>query len=223
MDCREGKYDEENDVLSWKAHKGGNQWFVVNSDNSLSPTHAPKMRWGINKENIMGLVKETDTDRILIFNDVTPTVDPMIPTLPLIMSSPLDGKAIVHMEEGKCQRQHGHGMEQFLLIGDADKARKVFFDEADFVRDSQYTFQAFDAYEHESRPIEFFTKHNDYHHQQFYLTEEGSIHMKIRLDWYLGLNKEHTKAIFVKKDDPNKCIFRGAKEYAATNKRVLET
>ena len=132
-----GQYDEDNDVLSWKAHKGGNQWFVVNADNSMSPTHAPKMRFGINKENILGLVKETDTDKILIFNDVTPTVDPNIPTLPLIMSSPADGKAIVLDDE---TRQHGHGMEHMLKVGDAENTIKVFFDEADFVRDSVYTF-----------------------------------------------------------------------------------
>ena len=52
---------------------------------------------------------------------------------------------------------------------------------------------------------------------------DGSIQMKYKLDWFLGLNKEHTKVIHVKKDDPNKCIFRNSKEYSETNARVLET
>ena len=96
LDCREGKFDQDNDVLSWKAHKGGNQWFVVNADNSMSPTHAPKMRFGLQKNGILGLVAEDQKDKILIFEEVTPTVDPNIPTLPLIMSAPLDGKAVVY-------------------------------------------------------------------------------------------------------------------------------
>ena len=68
---------------------------------------------------------------------MTPTVDPNIPSLPLIMSSPVDGKAVVHEKE---TRQHGHGMEQMLKVGDAKDAISVFFDEDDFVRDAKYTF-----------------------------------------------------------------------------------
>lgn len=98
----------------------------------------------------------------MVFSEVTPTVNPKISTLPLIMSSPVDGKAIVYEDD---TRQHGHGMEQMLKVGDSENAISVFFDEADFVRDIKYTFQAFDSWEHEERPIEFFTKHNDYPHQ----------------------------------------------------------
>ena len=58
MDCCEGKYHEGNEVLSWRGHEGGNQWFVVNADNSISPTHSPKKRWGINEEGSLALISE---------------------------------------------------------------------------------------------------------------------------------------------------------------------
>ena len=35
-----------------------------------------------------------------------------------------------------------------LEVGDSNNAISVFFDEQDYVRDSRYTFQAFDGYEH---------------------------------------------------------------------------
>ena len=99
MDCCEGKFHEGNEVLSWLAHQGGNQWFVVNSDHSISPTHSPMKRWGLDKDNKLVLVNEDDKDKILIFENVSPTVDPNTHTLPLIMEKPLEGKAIVFDEQ----------------------------------------------------------------------------------------------------------------------------
>ena len=69
----------------------------------MSPTHAPKMKFGIVKEDGelkngigLGLVKEDDTEKeILVFKDLTPSADPELPSLKLEMASPLPGKAIV--------------------------------------------------------------------------------------------------------------------------------
>ena len=94
--------------MSWFSHKGGNQWFVVNSDNTISPTHAPKMRWGLKDDGSLGLVEESQDDKVLVFNEVSPSVDPGLQMLPLVMSSPVDGRAVVMNGEIK---QHGHGME----------------------------------------------------------------------------------------------------------------
>ena len=91
-------YDSGKKVISWAAsieqkHYPRGFWKlnVVNSDNSISPTANPEMRWGVDDEGSLVLVDEEDTHRVLIFDQVIPTVDPNIRTLPLIMSSPADG------------------------------------------------------------------------------------------------------------------------------------
>ena len=89
--------------MSWLGHRGGNKWFVINPDNTISPTHAPKMKFGIVKEDEelkngigLGLVAENDKDKeILVFKDLTPSVDPELPTLKLEMTHPLTGKGII--------------------------------------------------------------------------------------------------------------------------------
>ena len=42
----------------------------MNSDNSISPTHAPLMRWGLKKDGSLGLVDEKENDKVLIFKEV---------------------------------------------------------------------------------------------------------------------------------------------------------
>lgn len=56
-------------------------------------------RWGVDNNGKLVLVREEDVDKILLFEHVTPTVDPNIKTLPLIMEKPLEGKAIVFDEQ----------------------------------------------------------------------------------------------------------------------------
>ena len=165
------------------------------------------MKWGLLENGSLGLVEESERDKILVFDEIQPSVDPNTPLIPLVMSKPVDGKTIIVNGRTK---QWGHGMEQHLKVGDnPDKALKVFIDDQGFIRDSKYTFQAFDAWEHTRRPMILFPKHCDYPHQQFDLTAEGSIRLRDTA-YYLGLNQARDKVIFVKKDDKNKCIFKYA-------------
>ena len=53
------------------------------------------MRWGLKDDGCIGLVNETEKDKVLIFKEATPSVDVSLPTLPLIMNSPAEGKAII--------------------------------------------------------------------------------------------------------------------------------
>ena len=66
------------------------------------------------------------------------------------MTQPLDGKAITYHEQ---TNQYGHGQDFVLQIGESKDAIKVHFDDKDFVRDSKYTFNAFDAWDHTNRPL----------------------------------------------------------------------
>lgn len=92
------------------------------------------LRHGLN----LGLVSENDTEKeILVFNELIPSVDPELPSIKLEMSSPLPGKGIVWKGDHK---QHGHGTEQWITIGDAGEALEIFFDKEHFIRDKKYTF-----------------------------------------------------------------------------------
>lgn len=71
FDCSEGKYHNDNAVVMYNAHNGGNQWFVVNPDRTISPTHSPKMVWGM-KGNEMVLKPHGSKDQ-LVFKDLLPT------------------------------------------------------------------------------------------------------------------------------------------------------
>lgn len=42
-----GKYHSGNKIVGYHNHKGGNQWFIVNEDKTISPTHACEMVLGI--------------------------------------------------------------------------------------------------------------------------------------------------------------------------------
>lgn len=56
FDCSKGEFHEGNDLVAWKCHKGGNQWFQVNSDQTITPTHSPNMCLGFRDEKVV-LVK----------------------------------------------------------------------------------------------------------------------------------------------------------------------
>lgn len=94
-------------------HKGGNQWFVVNEDQSISPTHAPYMVFGIKNDELV-LVKKEDSHHRLIFDQISPSYD--LETLKTLALKPSShkGKGVVLKKE---TRQHGHGMEQMLEFG----------------------------------------------------------------------------------------------------------
>lgn len=76
FDCAMGKFHDGNKIAGYHNHKGGNQWFIVNEDLTISPTHACEMVLGI--RNIEGkiyvvLVKNTDDENKLVFNTLVPT------------------------------------------------------------------------------------------------------------------------------------------------------
>ena len=109
-----GEYHEGNKVPGYDNHKGGNQWFTVNNDRTVSPTHAPYMVFGIKgsrKEESkfeLILVKNTDEEDKLVFENLKPSYDlSSLKVMALKMSSH-KGKAIVIKDSLK---QHGHGME----------------------------------------------------------------------------------------------------------------
>jgi hypothetical protein len=98
-------------------------------DNTISPTHAPEMVWGIKEvegKRQLVLVKRTDDANKLVFDSVPPTYTlENLKIMPLCPSSH-PGKGIVLTEE---VRQHGHGMEQMVAFGEAENAVQIFIDE----------------------------------------------------------------------------------------------
>ena len=59
-----------NEIVTWKQHKGGNQWFTVNDDLTISPCVALNMVWGIrSSDSGLVLVPKGDTNQ-LIFKDL---------------------------------------------------------------------------------------------------------------------------------------------------------
>ena len=126
LDVKDAKFEKGQEVLSYHAHLHGNQWFVVNSDNTISCTHIPNLKLGLSKNNTLCLVEEKAKE-VLVFKDMTPTLENDMPTLPLVMSQPVDGKTIMFNGSSK---QWGHGMEQYIKVGSKpETALKVFFDD----------------------------------------------------------------------------------------------
>ena len=72
FDVASGKYEDGNEVLSWRRHYGGNQLFVVFDDMTISPAKMPYHRLGI-RDNMLKLVSKDSKDEILVFDGVTPT------------------------------------------------------------------------------------------------------------------------------------------------------
>ena len=55
FDCARAQYHSQNEIVTWKHHKGLNQWFSVNEDMTISPCAAPNRVWGL-RESDNGLV-----------------------------------------------------------------------------------------------------------------------------------------------------------------------
>lgn len=118
------------------------------------------------REGVVVLVKREKpnegSDERLVFDELFPTIEPKN-IMPLILSSH-PGKAIVLKNEVK---QHGHGMEEFIRLGEEKDAISIFVDEDNHIHNADKHFQTFDGYEHKSRDLEFFTKHQEYKHQKY--------------------------------------------------------
>jgi hypothetical protein len=208
LDCAHGKFDEGTEVVAWKCHKGGNQWFQVNSDLTITPTHSPNMCLGWRDEKVV-LVKRTlpeggsQKDDRLFFDALTPTLAPE-KTMPMILSSH-PGKAVVLKNE---VRQHGHGMEEFIKLGDEKDAISIFVDEDNHIHNADKHNQTFDGYEHDHRDLEFFTKHVEYGHQKYKPQADGTILFLADEDYVLGTDAKATRVMHVKKDSAHKFVFR---------------
>lgn len=109
------KYEAENKIPIYHSHNGGNQWFVINNDLTISPTHSPHLVWGWNGRDLV-LKKENDKSK-LVFKDLEPSLRPAH-YLPLTLKSH-PGKGVVFNGDTK---QHGHGQEEYIKVGSADHA-----------------------------------------------------------------------------------------------------
>ena len=127
--------------------------------------------------------------------------------MPLILSSH-PGKAIVLKNETK---QHDHGMEEFITLGDEKDAISVFLDEDYHIHNANKHFQTFDGYDHGSRDLEFFTKHFEYEHQKYMAQEDGTILFLKDEEYVLGTDAAATRVVHVKKDREPKFVFRDIK------------
>ena len=84
---------------------GGNQWFAINDDLTISPCLAPNMVWGLRKsDNGLVLVPKGDKNQ-LVFDSLTPAFTNRR-TMKLAPSN-FPGKAVVATRT----QNHGHGME----------------------------------------------------------------------------------------------------------------
>jgi hypothetical protein len=74
FDCSEGRYHEKNRIPGYWNHKGSNQMFVVNEDQTISPTYSREVFWGLSGEERKGgaeliLVKK-DSPKKFIFDTI---------------------------------------------------------------------------------------------------------------------------------------------------------
>ena len=100
FDCAKGEFHSNNEVLVYGDHNGGNQWFVVNEDRSISPSLAPHMVWAWNgKETILRKKGESESKDILIFDELEPSFKPSHYMKLTLQSHP--GKGIVFTGEEK--------------------------------------------------------------------------------------------------------------------------
>ena len=127
--------------------------------------------------------------------------------MPLILSSH-PGRAIVLKNDVK---QHDHGMEEFITLGDEKDAISVFLDEDCHIHNANKHYQTFDGYAHDSRDLEFLTKHVEYGHQKYMPQENGTILFLHDPEYVLGTDATTTRVMHVKKDSELKFVFRDIK------------
>ena len=117
-----GKYHSDNKVPIYINHNGGNQWFVINPERTISPTHSPHMVWALNGSDLV--LKKRGSKGQLVFKELEPSFQPTGYMKLTLQSHP--GKGIVF--NGK-EKQHGHGQEEFIQVGTAENAITIFLDE----------------------------------------------------------------------------------------------
>jgi len=98
FDCFNGKYHEGNRISGWTNHKLGCQWFIVNQDRTISPTHSPYMVFGIKNDELV-LVKNSDSDK-LVFKYLKPSYDVEKLKVLTLKASSHKGKGVVIKDGG---------------------------------------------------------------------------------------------------------------------------
>lgn len=71
FDCSFGKYHAENKIPIYHCHNGGNQWFVVNPDLTISPTHSPHMVWAWTGSDLV--LRKRGSKGQLVFKELEPS------------------------------------------------------------------------------------------------------------------------------------------------------
>ena len=89
-------------------------------------------------------------------------------------------------------------MDQYLEIGDADKAIRVFVDENNHIHWTEYPSLVLDGWEHEKGTPHLFTSHLESEHQKFIFNTDDTIGFVSQPDCVLGvrtnrLNKKYVK------------------------------
>ena len=96
FDCAMGKYHDQNEIVTWKRHKGSNQRFCINQDRTISPCGCHNMVWGLREgDNYLVLVQK-DSEHKLIFDNMPPSslAFPEMKTMKFAPSN-FPGKAVV--------------------------------------------------------------------------------------------------------------------------------
>jgi hypothetical protein len=152
------KYHKDNKVPIYHAHNSGNQWFGVNQDRTISPTHAPSMVWGLNEENELVLTNK-GAENQLVFRDLKPAVISKHKFKMTLSSHP--GMAIV---KNGAIHQYGHGCDHYLNLHMAKYAMSACIDEDGTLHDVDMPFLVFDGWDHLNTAPHLFTNHPEYEH-----------------------------------------------------------
>jgi len=115
------------------------------------------MVWGMKGSELV--LKSKGSNDQLIFKDLLPTFHNQKSMKMTLRSHPGKGVCLTNKN-----RQHGHGMEEFLTLGDSHNAISIFADNNHHIHLKHGSFQTLDGYDHTKRDLEFFTMHLEYKH-----------------------------------------------------------
>ena len=111
------------------------------------------------------------------------------------------------------EKQHGHGLEEFLTMGPAALAISVFIDKEGFIHSKDRPSQAFDSYDHYNREVEFFPLHLDYGHQRHSINMDGTISLDCDPTFVLGTDDDQKRVRWIKRGSRHQFIFDQANDY----------
>jgi len=104
-------------------------------------------------------------------------------------------------------------MDQYLEIGDANKAMRVFVDENNHIHWTEYPSLVLDGYRHEKGIPKLFTSHEEYEQQKFIFNTDDTIGFVTEPDCVLGVGSNFLSKYvkWVKRGDPNQLVFENAR------------